>query len=193
MRISRLNVVDCYEFEPNLFEDNRGYFMEVFRESHLQSLGLDQRFVQENHLYSKFAGTLRGIHYQLPPYEQAKLVRCIRGSIYDVVIDLRRDSPTFLQHAAVELTSDNRKQLYVPAGCGHAFMTLVPDTEVLYKTDAYYAPEHEAGIHWSDHQLNISWPALKPVLSQKDEQLPVFQFARLPGVKGGINDGEKVR
>ncbi|WP_444684326.1 dTDP-4-dehydrorhamnose 3,5-epimerase [Alkalicoccus luteus] len=193
MKITALRVEGSFTLDPALYGDHRGYFMETFRESHLKDAGIERPFIQENQSFSASAGTLRGIHYQLPPYEQAKLVRCIRGSIYDVVIDLRRDSPTFLQHAAVELTSDNRKQLYVPAGCGHAFMTLVPDTEVLYKTDAYYAPEHEAGIHWADHQLNISWPALKPVLSQKDEKLPVFQFARLPGVKGGINDGEKVR
>ncbi|MFC4735426.1 dTDP-4-dehydrorhamnose 3,5-epimerase [Bacillus daqingensis] len=193
MKKTALCVEGSFMLEPACYADHRGYFMETFRQSHFIESGITKPFVQENQSFSASPGTLRGIHYQLPPYEQAKLVRCIQGGIYDVVVDLRKDSPTFLQHAAVELSSANRRQLYVPAGCGHAFMTLVPDTEVLYKTDAYYAPECEAGVHWADNQIQISWPELHPVLSEKDKRLPVFQFAKLPGIKGGVNYGEKVR
>ena len=171
---------------PRRFGDDRGWFSETYHERRLRDLGIMADFVQDNHSYSKQAGTIRGIHFQRPPHAQAKLVRCVRGRIFDVAVDLRRASPTFGRYVAAELSADNGRQLFVPAGFGHAFLTLEVDCEVIYKVDDYYAPETEGGIGWNDPTVAIEWPAVDgiesfPMLSAKDAALPhladaVFDF-----------------
>lgn len=152
------------------FGDDRGSFSVTYERSQAEALGLTKPFVQDNHSISAAVHTLRGIHLQLPPYEQGKLVRVLRGRILDVVVDLRPHSPTCGEHAAVELAAGTGEQLWVPAGFGHAFCTLEPDTEVFYKVDAAYAPDHERSLAWDDPTLAIAWPEgmRAPVLSAKD-------------------------
>lgn len=156
------------------FGDNRGWFSETFVDKRWAQLGVSPQFVQDNHSYSKFAGTIRGIHFQSPPHAQAKLVRCARGSIVDYAVDLRRGSPTYGAHVEAELSADNGKQLFIPVGFGHAFITLEPDTEVIYKVSDYYAPECDGGIRWDCAQIAIDWRLsdLAPQLSEKDAALP---------------------
>lgn len=162
---------------PRRFADERGWFMETYHERRYRDLGVETNFVQDNHSFSASTGTIRGIHFQRAPHAQAKLVRCLRGRIFDVAVDLRPDSPSFGHHVAAELSAENGHQLFIPTGYGHAFMTLEPDCEVAYKVDANYAPETEGGVIWDDPKLAIQWPLLragvaKPVLSAKDEILP---------------------
>lgn len=162
---------------PKRFEDARGWFSETFQQTRFAAAGIDTPFVQDNQSYSKAAGTLRGIHFQRPPHVQAKLVRCLRGRIWDVAVDLRAGSPTFGHWVAAELTAAGGEQLFVPAGFGHGFLTLEDDCEVAYKTSDFYAPECDGGIAWNDPELAISWP-LKPgwpYLSDKDQRLPGVQ------------------
>ena len=158
------------------FADARGWFAETWQEERFQKLGVDARFCQDNQSASAKAGTLRGIHFQRPPYAQAKLVRCLRGRIFDVAVDLRRESPTFKHWVGVELSADQGNQLFVPAGFGHAFLTLEDDCHVAYKVDAYYAPSADGGIRWNDPELAIKWPMTgsDPVLSDKDAALPIL-------------------
>jgi len=165
-------------FEPQVFGDHRGWFMESWNERKMQELGLQIDFIQDNHSFSAEVGTLRGLHYQLPPFAQTKLVRCTQGAILDVVVDIRRSSPTFGQWISVELTAENKKQILVPQGFAHAFMTLVPNCEVQYKVDAYYSPEHDRGLAWNDPDLAIPWPNATPVLSEKDTKHPRLQEAK---------------
>jgi dTDP-4-dehydrorhamnose 3,5-epimerase len=156
------------------FADDRGWFAEVYSERTLAGLGLETRFVQDNHSCSRHAGTIRGLHFQRPPHAQAKLIRCIRGRIFDVAVDLRRGSPTFGQWAGAELSGESGRQLFVPVGYAHGFVTLEPDTEVTYKVSDFYAPECEGGIIWNDPDLRIDWPihGLPALLSPKDQLLP---------------------
>lgn len=158
------------------FGDTRGWFEETFSDKRMQSLGIDLRFVQDNQSFSAGAGTLRGIHFQRPPFAQAKLVRCVRGRILDVAVDLRRGSPTFGNVVSAELTAAVGEQLFVPVGFGHGFVTLEPDCEVAYKVSAPYAPECEGGIIWNDPDIGIDWPVPDggPVLSAKDLELPAL-------------------
>lgn len=159
---------------PKRFEDPRGWFAETYQRDRFRALGVDADFVQDNQSLSRPAGTLRGIHFQTPPHAQAKLVRCIRGRIWDVAVDLRAGSPTYGRWVAAELSAARGEQLYVPAGFGHAFVTIEPDCEVAYKTSDFYAPECDAGIAWDDPDLAISWPldGRAPELSDKDAKLP---------------------
>ncbi|MBC7356623.1 MAG: dTDP-4-dehydrorhamnose 3,5-epimerase [Desulfomicrobiaceae bacterium] len=159
---------------PRRFEDERGAFCETYREDVWSAAGVAARFVQDNTAWSLRAGTVRGLHFQVPPHAQAKLVRVVRGRIFDVVVDLREDSPTFRRWEAFELDAASRWQLFVPKGLAHGYMTMEDDTEVAYKVDAYYAPSAEAGIRWDDPDLAISWPSLAPVVSQKDHMLPLL-------------------
>lgn len=163
-------------FVPKRFEDARGWFSETYQRDRFKAAGIDAAFVQDNHSYSAPAFTLRGIHFQTPPYAQAKLVRCLRGRIWDVAIDLRAGSPSYGRSVATELTAERGEQLYVPIGFGHAFLTLEPDCEVAYKTSDFYAPECDAGIRWDDPALAIAWPlAGAPQLSDKDTRLPALK------------------
>ena len=162
---------------PDQHHDDRGFFSETFRADWFPG----RRFVQDNHSYSRTAGTIRGMHYQEPPHAQAKLVRVSRGSIRDVAVDLRTDSPTFLAHVAVELTAGGGEQLLVPEGFAHGFITLEDDTVVLYKVTDYYSPESERGIAWDDPALGIDWGAVdSPILSPRDDGHPPFDPASSP-------------
>jgi dTDP-4-dehydrorhamnose 3,5-epimerase len=160
---------------PKKFGDNRGFFSETYNAGMLAELGIQDRFVQDNHSLSVEKGTVRGLHYQNPPHAQAKLVRVSRGSILDVVVDIRRGSPTYGQYVAEELSAENWNQLYIPVGFAHGFCTLAEDTELQYKVSDYYSPESDAGILWNDIALNIAWPDFAGAqLSPKDLALSRF-------------------
>lgn len=162
--------------EPDVFGDHRGWFTETYNEAKYIEAGIDINFVQDNHSFSASKGTLRGLHYQLSPKAQTKLVRCTKGIIYDVAVDIRKGSPTFGQWFGLELSADNKKQLLVPKGFAHGFMTLTEDVEVQYKVDEIYSPEHDRGIIWNDPRINIEWPIdIKPILSGKDEGAPKLE------------------
>ena len=160
--------------EPRKFGDHRGFFSETYNRAQLAGMGFTPEFIQDNHALSGAAGTLRGLHFQCPPFAQDKLVRVVRGAVLDVAVDLRRGSPTWGEHAAVELSAENWRQLLVPAGFAHGYLTLAPMTEVIYKVTAPYAPEHDHGLLWSDPALGIDWGVAEPVLSDKDKALPLL-------------------
>jgi dTDP-4-dehydrorhamnose 3,5-epimerase len=157
--------------------DRRGYFAETYVRRDFAEAGIGQEFVQDNQSCSSARGTVRGLHFQIPPFAQAKLVRVLRGRILDVVVDLRCASPSYGRHLSVELGADSGDQLYVPAGFAHGFCTLVADTEVLYKVDAVYSAEHDRGVNWADPALGIAWPVSEAdaVLSPKDAALPALR------------------
>lgn len=159
---------------PQCFADSRGWFMETWNDDRFQKLGVKAQFCQDNQSVSKKAGTIRGLHFQRSPYAQAKLVRCLKGRIFDVAVDLRRESPTFKNWVGIELSAEQGNQLFVPAGFGHAFLTLEDDCHVAYKVDAYYAPQADGGVRWDDSELTIDWPmaGTAPILSDKDASLP---------------------
>ncbi len=162
---------------PRKHGDHRGFFSEVWSRRALESAGIDIDFVQDNHSLSAEPGTLRGLHFQSPPHAQAKLVRVLRGSILDVAVDLRRGSPTCGRHVAVELSAENWRQLLVPRGFAHGFVTLEPMTEVFYKVDAFYAPASDKGLRWDDPDLAIDWrlEGRTPILSAKDREQPSWR------------------
>jgi dTDP-4-dehydrorhamnose 3,5-epimerase len=165
---------------PKKHGDARGFFSEVYNVSDWAAAGLDLLFVQDNHSFSAAAGTLRGLHFQIAPFAQDKLIRVARGRILDVAVDIRRSSPTFGRHVAVELSAENWRQLLVPIGFAHGFVTLAPDCEVLYKTTANYSAAHDRGIAWNDPDIGIEWPlpAGGPTLSEKDRRWPRLKEAR---------------
>lgn len=157
-------------FEVSANEDPRGFLSESWREDMMEALGIDCGFVQENHSRS-IKGTLRGIHFQTSP-GQAKLVRCARGTILDVAVDLRKDSPTYKSWEGFELSDENRRQLLVPVGFGHAFCVLSDEADVIYKLSSYYDQETEAGIAWDDPEIDIEWPAMSRLVSDRDDNAP---------------------
>ena len=165
---------------PRRFTDSRGFFSEVWRQDAMRDCGIDVAFVQENHALSHAVGTIRGMHFQTGNSAQAKLIRCPRGSILDVAVDIRRGSPTFGRHVAIILSADNWKQAYIPAGFAHGYCTLEPDTEVMYKVNTYYDPASERGFAWNDPDVAIPWPfgPDKAVLAAKDQAYP--RLAELP-------------
>ncbi len=165
---------------PRRFGDARGWFSEVYSKKLFGEVGIELDFVQDNHSASSTKGTIRGLHFQTPPFAQDKLIRVTRGRILDVAVDLRRSSPTFGQHVAVELSQENGRQLLVPVGFAHGFCTLEDDTEVLYKVTNYYAPAHDFGLAWDDPELGIAWPVPpdQAILSDKDRKHP--RLADLP-------------
>jgi dTDP-4-dehydrorhamnose 3,5-epimerase len=154
--------------------DERGFFARAFCEKEFEAQGLVTRFVQVNNSVSARRGTLRGMHYQLPPKAETKVVRCIRGALYDVLLDLRPDSPKFGASFGAELTGDNRRMMYVPKGVAHGFITLIDDAEALYFVDEFYAPQFERGIRWDDPRFKLSWPLAPAVLSEKDANHRLF-------------------
>lgn len=176
MQVTNLEIEGLKLIVPPRFQDERGFFSETFSEKSARDIGLPSTFVQDNFSLSIRKGTIRGLHFQRPPYAQSKLVRVNRGQILDVAVDLRTSSPTFGHHVAVELSRENWAQLYVPVGFAHGFCTLEADTEVAYKASAPYAPEFEAGILWSDPALAIAWPvgADDVTVSDKDARLGSF-------------------
>lgn len=173
---TRLAIPDVILVEPKRFGDHRGFFSETFHADRYTEAGIDGPFVQDNHSLSKEQGVLRGLHFQIDPSPQGKLVRCTAGCILDVAVDIRTGSPTYGQHVKAELTADNGHQLWVPVGFAHGFVTLTPDTEVQYKVTGYYDPEADRGLAWDDPALNIDWglASSAPVLSDKDQKHPVL-------------------
>jgi len=156
-------------------EDERGFFARAWCAREFEEHGLNTRLVQVNVSFNELEGTLRGMHFQRAPHEEAKLIRCTQGAIYDVVLDLRPDSPTHKRWTAVELTADNRRMLYVPEGCAHGYQTLAPETETLYQVSEFYAPASEGGVRWDDPTFGIEWPATDSrVLSDKDASWPDY-------------------
>lgn len=180
--IERLEIEGLLLIHSKRFDDLRGHFMETWSRDAFQHLGIDLNFVQDNQSLSARRGTVRGLHFQQPPFAQAKLVRVLRGSIFDVAVDLRCGSPQYGRWCATMLASSSPQQLYVPKGFAHGFATLEPDTVVAYKVDASYAPHCDAGIHWQDPDIGIEWPldASDAVLSPKDSSLPPFATISSP-------------
>ena len=179
MKVVPLSIPDVKLIIPKKFGDARGFFSEVFNLKSLHDAGITHEWVQDNHSLSAPGGVVRALHYQLPPMAQAKLVRVVRGKILDVAVDIRRGSPTFGQFVAEELSAENWAQLYVPVGFAHGFVTMEPNTEVIYKVSKPYSPPHERGIIWNDPTLNIPWgvtPATA-TLSDRDVKHPLFQDA----------------
>jgi dTDP-4-dehydrorhamnose 3,5-epimerase len=170
---------DLFIIEPTVFEDTRGFFMESYSRMKFEALGFEYNFVQDNHSLSVEKGVLRGLHYQSAPKAQAKLVRVTAGSAYDVVVDIRKSSPSFGQWLGIELSAANKRQLLIPHGFAHGFATLEPYTEVLYKVDECYSFEHDRGIAWNDPSLAIEWPTASPILSDKDARLPLLKDAEM--------------
>lgn len=177
MKVIRTKIEDLFVLQPEVFNDNRGFFMESWSKQKLEELGLHYNFVQDNHSKSAVKGTLRGIHFQKGDKAQAKLVRCVRGAVLDVAVDLRHESPTYKQWVAVELSEENKKQFLIPRGFGHGFVTLTDDVEFLYKADNYYAPEADGGIRWNDPEIGVEWGIDKPILSAKDKKNPYLKDA----------------
>ena len=175
MKIENTKLAGVVIITPDVFGDNRGFFMESWSQEKMEEAGLFYNFVQDNHSLSTVKGILRGIHFQKGDKAQAKLVRCVRGAVLDVAVDLRHNSPTYKQWEAVVLSAENKKQLLIPRGFGHGFVTLTDEVEFLYKADNYYAPEADGGIHWNDPDIGVEWGIEKPILSAKDEKNPFLK------------------
>jgi dTDP-4-dehydrorhamnose 3,5-epimerase len=175
MKITETKLAGVYLVEPRRFEDERGFFAASFSAKEFAARGIASVFVENNISYSKSKGTLRGIHYQAAPHGQAKLVRCTRGAIFDVAVDLRSDSPTFKQWVGFELSAESLLMLYLPGDCGHGYQTLVEDTEVFYMVSQVYVPESGRGIVWNDTAFGIAWPEVSPrILNERDQKYPAF-------------------
>lgn len=175
IKVTETGISGLVIIEPQVFGDHRGFFMESWSQRAMEEAGLHYNFVQDNHSSSTVKGTLRGIHFQYGDKSQAKLVRCARGAVIDVAVDLRKDSPTYKQWYAVELSEENKKQFMIPRGFGHGFVTLTDHVEFMYKADNYYAPEADGGIRWNDLEFGIDWGVEKPILSDKDANSPFFK------------------
>jgi dTDP-4-dehydrorhamnose 3,5-epimerase len=162
---------------PAKYADKRGFFSETYNKRALAEAGIELEFVQDNHSLSLAKGVVRGLHYQIPPFAQDKLIRVLRGSVLDVAVDLRRGSPTFRQHVSVPLSADNCTQMFIPQGFAHGYVTLEPNTEVFYKVSNYYSPETERGLFWADPELGIPWPFTlrEAVVSERDKRFPLLQ------------------
>ncbi len=168
MNIVKTEIEDVLIIEPKVFGDHRGWFIETYSKEKFKVLGIDIDFIQDNHSLSAQTGTLRGLHFQIEPKSQTKLIRCTKGKILDVAVDLRKGSPTYKKWVAVELSEENKKQLLVPKGFAHGFLTLTDDVEVQYKVDEYYSKENDRSIRFDDPEIGIKWGIEKPILSDKD-------------------------
>lgn len=171
----RLEIPDVVLIKLKPFGDNRGFFMETYKESDFSAFGIRERFLQDNHSRSVAKGTIRGLHFQKEPRAQAKLIRAVQGSAFDVAVDMRRSSPTFGRWVSAVLSADNKEMLYVPKGFAHGFCTLEENTELIYKCSGMYSPEHESGVAWNDPDIGIKWPADKAILSERDKKWPVLK------------------
>lgn len=172
MKVTELELSGIKIIEPAVFEDYRGYYMESYSARTLKEYGLDNVFVQDNHILSLKKGTLRGIHFQNSPKAQAKLLRCTKGAILDVVVDLRADSTTFRKWTSVILNAENKQQIFIPRGFGHGCISLADNTEIQYKVDEFYYPEFDRTVAWNDEELDIDWGTESPILSPKDAGAP---------------------
>lgn len=175
MNIKETKFQGVYILEPKVFNDKRGYFLESYNKRLLERLGIKIDFIQDNHSFSKNAGVLRGLHYQLEPKAQTKLIRVCTGAIFDVIVDIRKNSETFGSWISVLLTEENRRQVLIPKGFAHGFCTLVPNTNVIYKVDEYYNSNFDRGVLWNDPNIGIDWPVSMPTLSEKDRALPLLK------------------
>jgi len=173
-KFKRLEIPDVILIKPKVFEDERGFFMETYKKEDFEKVGIKEEFVQDSHSRSKY-GVLRGLHFQKEPYAHAKLVRCTRGVIYDVVVDLRKNSPTFGKYVSVILSEFNNYILYVPRGFAHGFVVLSKEADVLYKFDKPYNPKYYRGLVWNDPDVNIKWPIDNPVVSLQDQKWPTLR------------------
>jgi len=181
MNFIKTEISDVYIIEPSVFGDNRGYFLESFNLEKFEENICPIKFVQDNESKSS-KGVLRGLHFQKPPFNQAKLVRCIEGRVMDVAVDIRKGSPSYGKHVAIELTGENKRQLFVPRGFAHGFLVLSDTATFAYKVDNRYAPEFDAGIRWNDKELNIQWglEESEVLVSAKDAELPFFSEFESP-------------
>ena len=174
MKFSRLSLSGAYLIELEPRQDERGFFSRLYCQREFLAEGLSDGLVQVNDSFSRYRGTLRGLHYQLPPHRETKLVRCVRGAVWDVILDLRDESATFGQWLGRELTAENRAMMYVPKGFAHGFLTLTDDCELVYFVDEFYTPECERGIRWNDPFFKIDWPLLPEVISERDLAHPDY-------------------
>ena len=174
IKITETSIPGLIIIEPQVFGDHRGFFMESWNKRTMEEAGLFYNFVQDNHSSSTVKGILRGIHFQYGDKSQAKLVRCVRGVVLGVAVDLRKDSPAYKKWYAIELSEENQKQFLIPRGFGHGFVTLTDNVEFMYKADNYYAPEADGGIRWNDPTLAINWGIENPILSEKDKTAPLI-------------------
>ena len=174
MKVTETNLKGVFIIEPQVFGDSRGWFTETWSKVKLEGAGLNFDFVQDNQSYSAQKGTLRGLHYQLNPMSQAKIIRCTRGTIMDVAVDIRKNSPQFAKWTSVILSAENKKQILIPRGFAHGFLTLSDDVEIQYKADNYYAPHLDGNIRWDDPQIKIDWPFAPTILSDKDKTAPTL-------------------
>ncbi len=173
-KFTRLEIPDVILIEPKIFTDDRGCFMESFKASDFQKANLPTHFVQDNFSVSK-KNVIRGLHYQKNPHAQGKLVSVLKGGVWDVAVDIRRASPTFLKWVAAELNDQNQAMLYIPPGFAHGFVTLTDDVRLMYKCTAEYNPQADTGIRWDDPEIAIAWPVVSPILSPKDRALPLLR------------------
>ena len=174
MQVTKTKLDGVLILEPKVFGDARGWFMESWSLRKFEAAGLNFDFVQDNQSYSAHKGTLRGLHYQTAPFAQAKLVRCTRGKLLDVAVDIREGSENFAQWVAVELTAENKRQLLIPRGFAHGFITLTDDVEIQYKADNFYSPECDGNIRWDDAQIGVEWPFAPTILADKDAKAPTL-------------------
>lgn len=175
---TKTKIPEVILIQPKVYGDDRGFFLESFKASEFKSNGITENFVQDNHSRST-KGVLRGLHYQLPPYAQGKLVRCVSGVVFDVSVDIRKNSPTFKKWVGIELSSKKHNMIYIPPGFAHGFFTMSETAEVIYKTTAEYAQDFDRGIIWNDSEINILWPEGEVILSDKDQALPGIAEAEI--------------
>lgn len=172
MNVIKTNIEGLYIIEPKVFGDNRGWFMESWSQKKMEEAGLHYNFIQDNHSYSSVKGTLRGLHFQKGSHSQAKLVRCAKGAVLDIAVDLRKGSPTYKKWYSIELSAENKKQFLIPRGFAHGFLTLTDEVEFLYKADNYYNFESDRNIIWNDEEIGVEWGISNPILSEKDAKAP---------------------
>ncbi|MCK4663091.1 MAG: dTDP-4-dehydrorhamnose 3,5-epimerase [Bacteroidales bacterium] len=187
MIITKTDIPGLFIIEPKFYEDERGYFCEIYKKDIFEQSGLKSDFIQDNQSKSLY-GVIRGLHYQLAPFSQTKLIRVLYGEIFDVVVDIRKNSPTFSKWYGIKLSSENKKQLYIPKGFAHGFSVLSDYAEIMYKCDSLYNPESEAGINYNDKKLNINWQihSEKAIVSTKDKVLPDIDNAKMNFIYGKI-------
>ena len=172
MKVIETEIKDLYMIEPQVFGDSRGWFMESWSQKKMEEAGLFYNFVQDSHSFSEKKGTLRGLHFQKGSSSQAKLVRCVRGAVLDVAVDLRKNSKTYKKWVGCVLSEENKKQFLIPRGFAHGFLTLTDNVEFVYKADNYYDPQADRNIIWNDEEINIDWGIENPILSEKDKKAP---------------------
>lgn len=172
MKVVSTDIEDLFIIEPQVFGDSRGWFMESWSQKKMEEAGLFYNFVQDNHSFSALKGTLRGLHFQKGSSSQAKLVRCVKGAVFDVAVDLRKNSKTYKKWVGCILSEENKKQFLIPRGFAHGFLTLTDNVEFVYKADNYYDPQADRNIIWNDEEINIDWGIENPILSEKDKKAP---------------------